>query len=59
MCCGGNASKSKKRRIDSIVRKAERVISECQPSLDSVYLDLLRGKLEIVCTVTESADSTM
>ena len=48
MCWGGNASKSEKRRIDSIVRKAERVIGECQPSVDSVYLDLLRGKLEMV-----------
>ena len=41
-------SKSEKRRIDGIVRKAERVIGECQPSMDSVYLDLLRGKLEMV-----------
>ena len=41
-------SKSEKRRIDGIVRKAERVIGECQPSVDSVYLDLLRGKLEMV-----------
>ena len=42
-------SKSEKRRIDSIVRKAERVIGECQPSVDSVYLDLVRGKkLEMV-----------
>ena len=41
-------SKSEKRRIDSIVRKAERVIGGCQPSVDSVYLDLVRGKLEMV-----------
>ena len=41
-------SKSEKRCIDSIVRKAERVIGECQPSVDSVYLDLVRGKLEMV-----------
>ena len=41
-------SKSEKRRIDGIVRKAESVIGECQPSVDSVYLDLLRGKLEMV-----------
>ena len=41
-------SKSEKRRIDGIVRKAERVIGECQPSVDSVYLDLLRGRLAMV-----------
>ena len=41
-------SKNEKRRIDSIVRKAEWVIGECQPSVDSVYLDLSRGKLEMV-----------
>ena len=40
-------SKSEKRRIDStvcdsIVRKAERMTGECQPSVDSVYPDLLR-----------------
>ena len=39
---------SEKHRIDSIVRKAERVIGQCQPSVDSVYLDLVRGKLEMV-----------
>ena len=48
VCWGGNVSKSETRRIDGIVRKAERVIGECQPSMDSVYLDLLRGKLEMV-----------
>ena len=42
-------SKCEKRRIDMIVRKADRVIGECQPSVDSVYLDLVRGKLEMVC----------
>ena len=41
-------SKREKRSIESIVRKAERVIGECQPSVDSVYLDLVRGKLEMV-----------
>ena len=41
-------SKSEKRRIDGFVTKAERVNGECQPSVDSVYLDLLRGKLEMV-----------
>ena len=55
-------SKSEKHRIDSIARKAERVIGECQLSVDSVYLDLLRGKLDIMWSdkwsVTESADST-
>ena len=40
--------KGEKSRIDSIVRKAERVIGGCQPSVDSVYLDLVRGKLETV-----------
>ena len=45
VCWGGSVGKSEKRRIDSIVRKAERVIGECQLSVDSVYLDLLRGKL--------------
>ena len=44
VCWGGNVSKSEKRRIDSIIMKAERVIGECQPSVDSVYLDLVRGK---------------
>ena len=39
---------SEKRCINSIVRKAERVIGECQHSVDSVYLDLVRGKLEMV-----------
>ena len=34
--------------IDSIARKAERVIGECQLSVDSVYIDILRGKLEMV-----------
>ncbi len=47
-CCGGNVSKSEKRRIDSIVREAERVIGECQSSVDSVYLVLLRGELEML-----------
>ncbi len=37
-----------KRRIDNIVMKTERVIGKCQSSMDAVYLDLLRGKLEIV-----------
>ena len=32
VCWGGNVSKREKRRIDGIVRKAERVIGECQPS---------------------------
>ena len=41
-------SKSEKRRIDGIVRKAERVIGEYRPSVDSVSLDLLRGKLDMV-----------
>ena len=40
--------KREKSRIDSIVRKAEMVIGECQPSVDSVYLDLVKGKLEMV-----------
>ena len=40
VCWGGNVSKSEKHRIDSIVRKAERVIGECQLSVDSVYIDL-------------------
>ena len=48
VCWGGNVSKREKRRIDSIVRKAQRVIGVCQPSVDSVYLDLVRGKLEMV-----------
>ncbi len=48
VCWRGNESKSEKCRIDNIVRKSERVIGECQPSVDSVYLDLLRGKLEMV-----------
>ena len=48
VCWGGNVSKSEKRRIDSIVRKAERVIGKCQPSVDSVYPDILKGKLEMV-----------
>ena len=45
-----NLSKSGKCRINSrpIVRKTERVIGECQPSVDSIYLDLVRGKLEMV-----------
>ena len=57
-------SKREKRRIDSIVRKAERVIGASQPSVDSVYLDLVGGKLEMVWSdnslwsVTESADPT-
>ena len=41
-------SKSEKRRIDSIVGKAERVIGRCQPSVDLVYPDILKGKLEMV-----------
>ena len=41
-------SKREKRRIDSIVRKAERVIGASQPSVGSVYLDLVGGKLEMV-----------
>ena len=41
-------SKREKRRIDGIVRKAERVIGASQPSVDSVYLDLVGGKLEMV-----------
>ena len=40
-------SKREKLRIDSIVRKAEKVIGECQPSVDSFYLDIVRGKLEM------------
>ena len=45
VCWRGNESKSEKCRIDNIVRKSERVIGECQPSVD-----LLRGKLEMVCS---------
>ena len=30
------------------LRKAQRVLGVCQPSVDSVYLDLVRGKLEMV-----------
>ena len=45
---GGTVSKSEKLRIDSIVTKAERVISGCQPSVDSICLHILRGKLEMV-----------
>ena len=41
-------SKSEKSRIDIIVTKAERVIGGCQPSVDSICLHLLRGKLEMV-----------
>ena len=37
-------NKSEKRRIDSIIRKAERVIGEYQPSVASVYLETLEGK---------------
>ena len=48
VCWGGNVSKREKRRIDSIVKKAERVIGASQPSVDSVYLDLVGGKLEMV-----------
>ena len=48
VCWEGNVSKSEKRRIDSIIRKAERVIGEYQPSVNSVYLDLLRRQLEMV-----------
>ena len=48
VCWGGNVSKSEKRRTDGIVRKAERVIGASQPSVDSVYLDLVGGKLEMV-----------
>ena len=36
----------------SIVRKAERVIGASQPSVDSVYLDLVGGKLEMVWSDT-------
>ena len=52
VCWGGNVSKREKRRIDSIVRKAERVIGASQPSVDSVYLDLVGGKLEMVWSDT-------
>ena len=54
-------SKREKRRI---VSKAERVIGASQPSVDSVYLDLVGGKLEMVWSdnslwsVMESADPT-
>ena len=48
VCWGGNVSKREKRRIDVIVRKAERLIGASQPSVDSVYLDLVGGKLEMV-----------
>ena len=54
VCWGGNVSKSEKRRIDGIIRKAERVIGECQPSVNSVYLDLLRGKLAMVWSDSHS-----
>ena len=38
VCWEGNVSKLEKRRIDSIVRKAERVIGEYQPSMDSTSI---------------------
>ena len=44
VCWEGNVSKSEKRRIDSIIRKAERVIGEYQPSVDSVYLETIERK---------------
>ena len=50
-------SKSETRRIDSIVRKAEIVTGEWQPSVDSVYLYLLRGKLEMVWSDNSFMDS--
>ena len=41
-------SKCKNRHIDSIVKKTERVTDGCQLSVDSVYIGLFIGKLEMV-----------
>ncbi|KAJ8027212.1 hypothetical protein HOLleu_32288 [Holothuria leucospilota] len=48
VCWGGNVSHTEKKRIDSIIRKAGHVIGESQPSLDSIYDELLTSKLKFL-----------
>ena len=51
VCWEGNVSKSENRCIGSIARKADRVTDERKLL---VYLDLLRRKLEMVCSSDKS-----
>ncbi|KAJ8047999.1 hypothetical protein HOLleu_00144 [Holothuria leucospilota] len=48
VCWGGNVSPTEKKRIHSIIRKAGHVIGESQPSLDSIYDELLTSKLKFL-----------
>lgn len=48
VCWGGNVSHTEKKRIDSIIRNAGHVIGESQPSLDSIYDELLTSKLKFL-----------
>ncbi|PIK46347.1 hypothetical protein BSL78_16796 [Apostichopus japonicus] len=48
VCWGGNVNKHEIDRINSIIKKAERVVGEPLPSIDSVYHSLLESKLDAV-----------
>ena len=42
VCWGGNVQQKDKMRIDAIIRRAGRVIGECQPTVDTGYQGALR-----------------
>ena len=48
ICWGGNVSKTELSRIESIIKKAEKVIGESQLSVESIYQCLLQSKLDAV-----------
>ncbi|PIK56466.1 hypothetical protein BSL78_06629 [Apostichopus japonicus] len=45
---GGNATGTDRDRIDSIIRKAGRVIGDPQSTVEEIYVCLLQNKLDIV-----------
>ena len=46
--CRVNATKANIEHIDSIIRKASKVITICQTNIDSIYTGLLSIKLDMV-----------
>ena len=53
ICWGGNVNKTDRSRLDDIVKRAARVIGEDLETVESVYQNLLRQKLDRVWEDTE------
>ena len=45
ICWGGNVSKATRQPLDKIIKRAGRIIGQCQESLDSVYQQRICSKL--------------